>query len=372
LDATEGLDLRSAAPTLDLGSNGNFGDSPMTSTATAALVSEKILKFFSDDQSDYEYDSRGRLIKYVSDEDAGKGKKGYYYFDAVDDIYDVDTYQIDAVFDANYDVKIKKAIVELADYRYDFHYFRDHGFECANLQDAQAMVDGSYYNQYDEMTHTGENNEDCILKSFTVSDWPQAYDVINPYDMKQITVTITYDLAHDMINHILNSVQKPFAGERNNAVITTIIKDTLNYKPRITPSINEKDELEEIKCNYASYYKEKFIIESLWTSQEDYTQLSFINNVMAVQKVIKAIRVKFPSVRYAFITSAEDLNAYTAEINEFLSIYANMFNELRFEYVSDPVLMVQKIYRANLYFKFNDFIQGEYIDAYMLPSDGVY
>ena len=145
--------------------------------------------------------------------------------------------------------------------------------------------------------------------------------------------------------------------------------NTLNYKPRVTPSANEKEELEDLKCNFASYYKDDFVIETLWTSQEDYTQLSFVNNVMAVQRVIKALRVHFPSIRYQFITSSEDLQAYTTNINEFLSSYTNMFAELRFEYIQDSVAAANKIYRAALYFRFNDFAQGEQIDAYMLPTE---
>ena len=90
---------------------------------------------------------------------------------------------------------------------------------------------------------------------------------------------------------------------------------------------------------------------------------------MAVQRVIKALRVHFPSIRYQFITSSEDLQAYTTNINEFLSSYTNMFAELRFEYIQDSVAAANKIYRAALYFRFNDFAQGEQIDAYMLPTE---
>ena len=135
------------------------------------------------------------------------------------------------------------------------------------------------------------------------------------------------------------------------------------------PDVNEKNELEDIRCNFASYFKDKFIVESLYTSQTKMTQLSFINNVMAVQKVIKALRVKFPSIRYQFITKTEDLETYTTEINEFLSLYSGMFAELRFEYIQDKVAAANKMYRGALYFRFNDFAQGEQIDAYMLPTE---
>lgn len=368
----EGINFSEVNVTLDAGSNGSFGLAPMNNPITKALVEEKILMYLSDDQSVYEYDDRGRIIKYVSDEDADPKKKGYFYLDAVDDIYDLDNYQIDAFFDFNLPIKCKGAVARLAEYRGDFHYFRDHGLDIGTLDDIAAVVSGDYYNTFDEITKLGEDNSGEMIKSYFVSDWIQSYEVINPYDMKQIKVSIMYDLSHDMINHILTNVNKPYAGERNNAIITSIVKDTLNYKPRITPNINEKDELEDLKVNFASYYKDKFIIESLFTSYERDTQLSYINNIMAVQRVIKALRVKFPSIRYQYITSSEDLDAYTSEINEFLSIYSAMFNELRFEYVPDRAMQIQKIYRAALYFRFNEFTMGEYIDAYMLPTEGIY
>lgn len=371
-DDALGLNIQKVPVLFENGSNGSFGDSPMSNPATKALVEEKILKFLTDDETNFKLNEKGKLIPYISDEDAEEGEKGYFYLDATWTIYDLDNYQLDAFFDSDWNIQIKAALVTLADYRNDFHYFRDHGLEVANIDDIYAVSDGEYYNYYDELTHTGVDNSALMIKSYNVSDWVQSYEVINPYDMKQINVTIMYDLSYEMINHILNNVNKPFAGERNGAILTSIIKDTLNYSPRITPNVNEKDELEDIKINFASYFKDKFTIETLFTSQEKNSQLSFINNIMAVQRVIKALRVKFPSIRYSYITSAEDLDAYTTEINEFLSLYAGMFNELRFEYVPDKAMQIQKIYRAALYFRFNEFTMGEYIDAYMLPSEGIY
>lgn len=394
-------DMKTTGITLESGSDGAFTNSPMLNAPD--LVNEKILAFFSYGKNE-EYDHAL----------TPNPETGLYDYqvrltdkDTTPDIYDLDTYQIDACFGANYPVPINGAIGKLADYRNDFHFFRDHGLNCRTLADAEAMVNGSYYDQTitdyecelrgissDIHTHnpqdltneyhkdlnnnglideglvtTGVDNSSNIIHSFNISDWPQAYDVINPYDLKQITVTITYDLSYFMISHILNKVNYPFAGERNGAVLTSILKDTLNYKPRVLPDKNEKDDLEDARCNFASYYKDRFIVETLYTSQTKNSQLSYINNIMAVQKVIKALRVKFPSIRYQFITSTDDLVAYTTEINEFLSLYSGMFAELRFEYIQDKVAIANKIYRAALYFRFNEFTQGEKIDAYMLPTE---
>jgi hypothetical protein len=345
IDTDNGLALSENEVSVEspIKANGQFDDSP--ALYKSDLIALQELAFFSDDST---------VLANSDYSDLTPGD-----FDVTDDIYDLDSYQIDAVFDANYDIKVKGKIAELANYRGDFFYFRDHGFKAEDYETIYNLIDGSYY---------GSDAEN-VIKSTYVADWVQYYDVINPYDMKQISVTITYDLSYKMISHILNSVNVPFAGKRNNATITSIVKNTLNYKPRVTPNVNEKEELEDIKCNFGTYFKDDFIIETLWTSQEDYTQLSFINNVMAVQKVIKALRVFFPSIRYQFITSTEDLQSYTTSINEFLSSYSSMFAELRFEYIQDSVAAANKIYRAALYFRFNDFAQGEQIDAYMLPTE---
>lgn len=354
VDSLSTIDLRS-----DPSADGSFGSTPALDKHDE--ITKKLVAFFSDTP--------------IS---ASVGE--YTALDTTDDIYDLDTYQIDAVFDANYDIRVKEEIANLANYRGDFMYFRDHGDQAlpdgenvTSYVDVAARIDGTYYQKADTVEPdkaAGVMDADWVLpKSTYVCDWVQSYSVINPYDLKEIDVTINYDISRMMISHILNQVNVPFAGKRNNAIITSIIKDTINYKPRVTPNVNEKEELEDIKCNFASYYKNDFTIETLWTSQEDYTQLSFINNVMAVQRVIKALRVHFPSIRYQFITSTDDLTAYTTNINEFLSSYTNMFAELRFEYIQDSVAAANKIYRAALYFRFNDFAQGEQIDAYMLPTE---
>ena len=356
ISISEASDLQDSTSQIKVNSDGtydgSFGQTPALTQTDA--VTDKLIAFFTDTKPAVSSDQYAEL-------------------DATDDIYDLDTYQIDAVFDANYDIRVKDAIVALAEYRGDFMYFRDHGDHAIpngtapdDYLSVESRINGSYYGK----TNGGVMDDSYKLpKSTYACDWVQSYSVINPYDLKEVDVTINYDISQMMISHILNQVNVPFAGKRNNAIITSIIKDTLNYKPRVTPSANEKEELEDLKCNFASYYKDDFVIETLWTSQEDYTQLSFVNNVMAVQRVIKALRVHFPSIRYQFITSSEDLQAYTTNINEFLSSYTNMFAELRFEYIQDSVAAANKIYRAALYFRFNDFAQGEQIDAYMLPTE---
>ena len=95
--------------------------------------------------------------------------------------------------------------------------------------------------------------------------------------------------------------------------------------------------------------------------------MSYLNNVLALQQVIKALRVRFPAERYAYITSEDDMVVIQGNINDFLSTYADMFAELEYTYIQDSKYL--QIYRAAIRFRFNEFYQAELIDAYMLPSN---
>lgn len=312
LDIATGIGLTS-------GSNGCFGDAPYKNADTTVMVNEQLLKFFNGDLTD--------------------------------EIYNLDVYQIDACFDANFPDSIKNAIHTLVNYRKDFMFFRDYGLNIRTIEDVREK-------------------QSKLPRSCWISDFCQAYDVIDPYSHKQVTVTITYSIAAMMIKHIVEKRHYPFAGERYNAVIDDIVdKGTLRFSPKILPSVNEKDEMEEMRVNFASFFQNKFIIESLFTAQEEYTQMSFSNNVMAVQQVIKALRVAFPAIRYQFVTKESDLERYEKEVNDVLSLYAVNFAELRYQYISDAKYRANKIFRAAIYFRFNEFFQGEMIDAYQLPTE---
>ena len=177
-----------------------------------------------------------------------------------------------------------------------------------------------------------------------------------------------YSLIPLVIAKLKTAREIPMAGQRNDAIIDEIVYGTLNYKPRTTPEVNEKDELEDLRVNFGSYYKDDFTLETVYTSQEDYTQLSFANNVLAMQEVIKALRVYFPIKRYAYITSSQDLDSYTADINTMLDQFRSNFSELEFVYTGDQVHLDNKIYKAMLSYRFNNFIQAELVDAYALPT----
>ena len=51
-----------------------------------------------------------------------------------------------------------------------------------------------------------------------------------------------------------------------------------------------------------------------------------------------------------------------------LDQFRSNFSELEFVYTGDQVYLDNKIYKAMLSYRFNNFIQAELVDAYALPT----
>jgi len=331
VDTVAGVDIAiSTGQLLQNGSNGSFGDSPITSESYGALVAKA-------------------FAGYVVDPDTNEASI-LTYADGVYDprIYDVDRYKIDAVLDANYPKIVKRAIEQLAIFREDFMYFRDLGTKC-NTLDLIILEDF-------------EN-----LKSKFCSTYCTYYDIIDPYSKKQITVTMMYTMAKKLVQQFNNGRNLPIAGIKYGFIIDEAIKNTLGFAPAICPGVNQKEDLYDLRINYATYIDDELVIESLYTSQERYTQLSFANNVIAVQEVIKKIRTKCPAIRYSFI-DGDDLEKYKAEVEEIIAPYKSNFRSLTLTYMQDPYYTENKIFYATLAVQFRDFVQTEYFKIVALGS----
>lgn len=265
-------------------------------------------------------------------------------------IYNVDQYRITAIVDANYPDDVKRAIEALATFREDFMYFRDQGIGKNSIELIKEACDRETRNMF------------CAT-------YFQSYDVIDPYSKKQITVTIGYSLAQLLVSHFDNGLIMPTAGMKFNMVINDAIYGTLSFSPAICPDPigNQKETLEDMHVNYASYIDNKLVIETLYTSQDKYTQWSFINNVMGIQEVVKAIRTRCPVIRYTFI-DGEDLEKYRADIEEVISPYRSNFKKLELEYVEDATYSANKIFYAGLNVVYKDFIQTEWFKVTALST----
>lgn len=276
-------------------------------------------------------------------------------FDTV--IFNVDQYMISAFVDANYPDEVKSAIADLARFREDFVYFRDMGLGKTDL----SLVE-ECNNKYDP-------DKD---KNMFCATYCQSYDVIDPYTKKQIAVTIGYDLAQKLVAHCNNGCILPTAGMKYNMTIDNAIYGTLSFAPTICPEENgfegnQKEKLEDMHINYASYINNQLVIESLYTSQERNSQWSYINNVMGIQEVVKAIRTRCPAIRYTFI-DGEDLERYKADVEEVIAPFQSNFKQLTLDFVSDATYSANKIFYAALKVVYNDFVQTEWFKVTALSA----
>lgn len=298
---------------LQSGSNGAFGDYPIDTDE----YEDALLDFFNGD------------------------------FDS--DIFNLDRFKIDACVDANYPYSVKKSIVRLANFRKDFFYFGDLGADIETYENAVLKL-------YD------------MPRSFYCAWYGQAYDIRNPFNRKHTHVTITYSLAGLINSHLVSKTNAPYCGILHGFTIPEAIEGTVNWTPKITPDVNQKTLCDELRLNYASILRDVLTLETEYTSQEEYTQLSFLNNVIAIQYIIKDCRENCPAFRYSFISTA-DLSTYKRKVSDIVNKYSDWFESLEFVYVQDEIMRANKVFEADLKVKHKDFVQSELFNIYVLGED---
>ena len=275
---------------------------------------------------------------------------GFYLGEDTDAIFDVDIHKIRAVCDANLPKEVKEAIVTLANFRQDFFFFRDLGVGLTTYNAIMQAAAG-------------------LTKTKFAGDYMTSYQVLDPITKKRIDVTMMYDFVTPLTNHFLSGAEVPLAGETNNFVLQSAIQGTLNYTPVNTLRVNQKDLLDDARINYATYYEYggSLVVESLYTSQDMTSQLSYINNVLAIQEVMRALRSSCPKNRFKFQTG-NDFTDYQDACTEVLSAYKSWFAKLEFVYTQDDLRATQKIFYASINFAFNNWVQSEIFDLYALPT----
>lgn len=265
------------------------------------------------------------------------------------DIFNLDIYKPAACVDANYPYSVKKAIIELARFRKDFFFFADLGLECNTYESAI----NSYYD---------------VPKDKFVAWYAQSYKIVNPFNKRYIDVTITYSIARLLVNHLNDRTNTPYCGILYGWQIPEMIEGSLNFAPKITPTINQKQELGDYRLNYASILNNTLTMETEYTSQDSTTQLSFINNVISIQYIIRDVRDNCPKYRYSFI-STNDLSEYKRNVTEIISKYSKWFESLEFVYVQDDIMKANKIFEASLKVKHKDFVQSEILNIYTIGTE---
>ena len=318
-----GLDITSDyGMELKSGSNGKFGDAPFAGTVASQEWADQAIAFFDGTFSD--------------------------------EIFDLDQHKIDFCVDANYPDDVKAAIVKLADFREDFFYFRDLGLNITSITDV-----------YDKVTDLN-----WTLTPFA-GDYMSTYDIIDPFSHKQINVTMTYGLAPLLVNHYTTNVAAPIAGEFNNFVISDYVPGTLNIIPRVTPTVDQKEILDDLKVNFVNLTSDKLLaVQSTYTSQDHNGPLSYSSNVIVTQMVIKSIRRYCPKIRFMLMdANATDFGKYKTLIEDnVISRFAQHFKSIELIYTRDDEQIASKIFNASLYCYYRDFPQGEVFDVFAIEG----
>jgi Zn-finger nucleic acid-binding protein len=162
-----------------------------------------------------------------------------------------------------------------------------------------------------------------------------------------------------MVEHISKGVGRPFAGISNDITFPDIIDGSINFLPVEIPGIDQKQELVDNNINYISMYDGTPVMETMYVNAEDYTQLSFLHNIMGVQEVIKAIRTRCPRIRYTFLDGS-DLETYIEDVQQIITQYSTNFKSITCEYMADEKYEQNNIFYAVLKVQFKNFDQEEY------------
>lgn len=328
--------------TLESGDNGDFGETPAVNTTENATAftawKNAIVNVFNGSFSD--------------------------------EVWDVDQHKIAAVVDANYPVEVKDAIFLFVSFRKDCMFFRDYGCGANALNDDLTTYNSilTAYNSFNRsISIQGSDVFYSTVRNYFTSDFATYYQIKDPVTKKNIEVTMCYDLANILVSHIANVPFAPLAGTANGMILSSAIKGTLNFVPVVAPQMNQKDALDKIRVNYAIFEDDNCVIQSCYTSQESYTQLSYSGNVLGIQRVLRAVRTACPKQRYS-LSTANDLQDYATAVNNVLSNYVTNFDVLNFIYQEDRLKISQKIFYASIEFAFLNWAQTEIFDVYAINN----
>lgn len=267
-----------------------------------------------------------------------------------DDIYDLDDTRIDVIFDCAYPIKIKKAIAELVEFREDCFFFRDFG----------ASGNTDFASISDTLDTINDKSRFC-------ANYINNFDTVDPYSKKEISVSVTYPLAGMFANHYINGVSRPFCGQKYGIIFSDdeIVPGTINFSPKRTPrtdanilTYDQKQWFDDYRLNYIAYYNGVPTMDTEYTSQERYTQLSWLHNVLMVQKVMHTVRIQCPKDRYSFI-NGNDYAQYKDDVQTVLNKFSSMFKTIDMKYVEDENYALNKVFYAVIEVSFKDFVQSE-------------
>lgn len=285
----------------------------------------------------------------------GKSGTDHPMFDPI--IYDLDAYKVDVIFDANFPMSVKNAIIDVLDFRGDAVLLADLG--TTGLTTLQDIIDKK------NGTTTVTGNNPGIQNSKFVTVYHNYFDIVDTYSSKQITVTMPYLLISRLLAHFDAGVGRPFAGMANQVTFPEIITKSVNFLPVVIPGEDQKQVLVDNNINYISYYDGLAVMETMYTNDDEYSQLSFLHNILSIQQVVKKLRTKCPKIRYTFIDGS-DLEKYIDDCNTEINNYKSFFKSIEMTYMADDRYEENNIFYAVIKVTFKHFIQEEYFKVIAL------
>jgi hypothetical protein len=95
--------------------------------------------------------------------------------------------------------------------------------------------------------------------------------------------------------------------------------------------------------------------------------LSFVNNVLGIQEVLRAVRIACPINRFS-LANGSDLSNYAKNVTNVLDNYTGRFDVLEFEYTANKLQAQQKIFYASIRFAFLNWAQSEIFNVYAINN----
>jgi len=313
-DITEFYSLNGSMIPLANGSNGSIGSAPWQNQAA---YNELLKGAFGKDRTSQQYDPV---------------------------IYDLDYFKPTCVIDCMYSWDVKNAVIDLCEFRGD----------CVFLADLCDTTANKFESLGDIIANAGNINS-----SRYVAIYHNYFNMINPYTKKEITVSMPFLLAKRLVQYISTGIGRPFAGVANDMYFPEIITGTINFTPVVTPDEDQKQQLVDNNINYLNYYDGMPVLETMYCNAEEYTQLTYLSNIMLVQDLIRAIRTRCPRTRYTFL-DGDDLEEYIRDAQYIVNQYSTMFKSVSIRYMADEAYESNNIFYATIIVQFRNFVQEEY------------
>jgi hypothetical protein len=115
-------------------------------------------------------------------------------------------------------------------------------------------------------------------------------------------------------------------------------------------------ELADANINYIVKYSDIPTMDTEYTSDETDSDFSYINNILVIQDLIRAIRERCPKIRYTF-KDDDSYNSYKKDVQSIIDRRSTNFASMSVEFMTDEV--DDKCIYAVLTVAAKDFIERE-------------